>query len=73
MELEIGGATTIAKLQCGCCDCRQVVEWPLYLGGPKSSFIKPLDIWYFGIDNYVVLVQTNQIFINCMKWINTLS
>ena len=37
------------RLQCGCCDCRQAVQWANLQGGPKVPN-QPLDIWYFEND-----------------------
>merc|ERR1712010_34458 len=33
------------RLECGCCDCRQALQWAEVEGGPKSSLL--CDLWYF--------------------------
>ena len=37
------------RLQCGCCDCRQAVQWAQLQGGPIVPS-QPLDVWYFEND-----------------------
>jgi len=33
------------RLECGCCDCRQALQWAEVDGGPKSPLL--CDLWYF--------------------------
>jgi len=33
------------RLECGCCDCRQALQWAEVEGGPKSPLL--CDLWYF--------------------------
>jgi len=33
------------RLECGCCDCRQALQWAEVEGGPKSPLV--VDAWYF--------------------------
>ena len=37
------------RLQCGCCDCRQAIQWAQLQGGPEAPS-QPLDIWFFEND-----------------------
>ena len=50
VKIEIGDAKPKMRLQCGCCDCRQAVQWAQLQGGPKEPTSRPLDLWYFGND-----------------------
>ena len=50
VTLELGDAKPKSRLQCGCCDCRQAIQWAQLQGGPKAPINRPLDIWYFGND-----------------------
>ena len=50
VKIEIGDAAPKMRLQCGCCDCRQALQWAQLQGGPKAPTNRPLDLWYFGND-----------------------
>ena len=50
VTLTLGEATPRARLQCGCCDCRQAMAWAQLQGGPTVPTLRPLDLYYFGND-----------------------
>ena len=62
VRLEIGDASPIMRLQCGCCDCRQAMAWAQRQGGPKVPSTRPLDLWYFENDILVSSGKEN------LKW-----
>ena len=36
------------RLECGCCDCRQALQWAQLQGGPVAPALP--DLWYFAND-----------------------
>merc|ERR1712098_12455 len=36
------------RLECGCCDCRQALQWAQLQGGPLAPALP--DLWYFAND-----------------------
>ena len=60
--LKIGDASIRMKLECGCCDCRQALEWAHQNGGPKLRNDRPPEVIYFGND---ILVESGK---ENLKW-----
>jgi len=60
--LKIGDASIRMKLECGCCDCRQALNWAQLQGGPKLRDDRPPEVVYFGND---ILVESGK---DKLKW-----
>ena len=60
--IEVQNPNPRYRLQCGCCDCRQAVQWANLQGGPKVPN-QPLDVWYFENDIKITSGKDN------LKWI----
>merc|ERR1711872_2987 len=44
--VELQCPTPVYRLQCGCCDCRQALQWAELQGGPAAPRMLA-DLWYF--------------------------
>ena len=60
--LKIGDPSIRMKLECGCCDCRQALDWAEQKGGPKLRDDRPPEVLYFGND---ILVESGK---ENLKW-----
>ena len=46
VSVQLSTPTPVYRLQCGCCDCRQALQWAHLQGGPSAPDLLA-DLWYF--------------------------
>ena len=46
VKVQLSSAKPVYRLQCGCCDCRQALQWAQMQGGPAASEVLA-NLWYF--------------------------
>ena len=49
VSVKLTTPTPVTRLQCGCCDCRQALQWAQLQGGPPATGLLA-DLWYFQND-----------------------
>merc|ERR1719154_684241 len=48
LHTPVRGPLARFRLECGCCDCRQALQWGQLQGGPQAPLLP--DLWYFEND-----------------------
>eukprot|EP00092_Neocalanus_flemingeri_P011441 GFUD01012329.1.p1 GENE.GFUD01012329.1~~GFUD01012329.1.p1 ORF type:complete len:200 (+),score=62.30 GFUD01012329.1:52-651(+) len=49
VSVHLATPSPVFRLQCGCCDCRQALQWAQLQGGPSAPE-QLADLWYFQND-----------------------
>merc|ERR1712080_335756 len=52
MGIQLANPAPKWRFECGCCDCRQALQWATLQGGPPCPVVP--DLWYFDNDLTIV-------------------